>query len=103
MFHKVLMTGGVALLAVSALGATAHAQEQSRAPVPTTPTTLSVGDVTTTSTTQPATSVERSSDDNVASTGPHDYVAWVSLAGVASLALGVSLRGKRADGNHWRS
>lgn len=102
MFHKVLMTGGVALLTVSALGATAHAQEQSRAPVPTTPTSLSVGGVTTTSTTQPATSVQRSTDSNVANTGPHDYVAWVSLAGVASLALGVSLRGRRADGNHWR-
>jgi hypothetical protein len=107
MLQKVLMTGGAALLTLSALGATAFAQEQSRAPVPTTPTsttatTLSVGGVAGTTTTQPATSVQRSTEDGVANTGPHDYIAWVSLAGVVSVALGVSMRGRRADGNHWR-
>ena len=105
MFRKVLMTGGAVLLTLSAVAATfgipAFAQEVARAPVPTTPTssTLSTGTVTT----QPAT-VERSSQDatGVANTGPHDYVAWLSLAGVASVALGVSMRGRRADGSHWR-
>jgi hypothetical protein len=100
MFRKLLVMGGLGLLAISAFGADARAQEQTRAPVPTTPTsisptTLSVGGTTTT---QPVTSVERST----AETGPHDYVGWVSLAGVASIALGISLRGRRADGNHWR-
>ena len=104
MFRKVLMTAGVALLTVSALGVGARAQEQSRAPVPTTPTsssgetttTLSLGGTSATTTTV-ATSVERST----ANTGPHDYVAWVSLAGVVSLALGISMRGRRANGNHY--
>jgi hypothetical protein len=107
MFRKMLMTAGVALLTVSALGVGARAQEQSRAPVPTTPTsssgatttTLSLGGTAATTTTVPATSVERST----ANTGPHDYVGWVSLGGVVSLALGISMRGRRADGNHyWR-
>lgn len=106
MFRKVLMTGGAALLTVSALGVGARAQEQSRAPVPTTPTTLSVGGTTTS---QPA-AVERSTDTTaavagtagMAGTGPHDYVAWVSLAGVAAMAMGISMRGRRADGAHWR-
>ena len=102
MFRKVLVVGGVGLLTVSALGGSAGAQEQSRAPVPTTPTsssqtTLSTGSATTT--TQPPTSVERSTAD----TGPHDYVGWLSLAGVVSIAAGISMRGRRADGNHfWR-
>jgi hypothetical protein len=103
MFRKVLMTGGVGLLTVSAFGVGARAQEQPRAPVPTTPTTLSLGGTTTS---QPV-AVERSTATTAAAagmagTGPHDYVAWVSLAGIASLALGVSMRGRRADGNHWR-
>ena len=93
------------LLTVSALGSSAGAQEQSRAPVPTTPTsssqtTLSVGGSSATSTTLPPTSVERST----ANTGPHDYVGWLSLAGVISIAAGISMRGRRAEGNHyWRS
>jgi hypothetical protein len=105
MFRKVLLTGGVGLLTVSALGVGARAQEQSRAPVPTTPTTLSVGGTTTTA----PVSVERSTDTTavagaapMAGTGPHDYVAWVTLAGVVAVALGASMRGRRADGDHWR-
>jgi hypothetical protein len=74
--------------------------------VPTTPTTLSVGGPTTS---QPA-AVERSTDTTaavgattgMAGTGPHDYVAWLSLAGVVSMAMGISMRGRRADGEHWR-
>ncbi|HVT78945.1 MAG TPA: hypothetical protein VHD87_18025 [Acidimicrobiales bacterium] len=71
--------------------------------VPETTTTLSVGGDTsvTTATTQPATTVTRSTD-GMASTGPHDYVWWVSLAGVFAVATGVSMRGRRADGSHWR-
>jgi hypothetical protein len=104
MFRKLLVVGGVGLLTVSALGSSAGAQEQSRAPVPTTPTsssqtTLSVGGATGTTTTQPGATVERST----ANTGPHDYVGWLSLAGVVSIAAGISMRGRRADGNHyWR-
>ena len=101
MFRKLLVMGGLGLLAISAFGADARAQEQSRAPVPTTPTsssptTLSLDGTTTT---QPVTTVERST---TADTGPHDYVGWVSLGGVASIAVGMSLRGRRAAGSHWR-
>jgi hypothetical protein len=101
MFRKLLVMGGLGLLTISAFGANARAQEQSRAPVPTTPTSTSPTTLFTggtTSTTQPATTVERSTAD----TGPHDYVGWVSLAGVASIAVGISFRGRRANGNHWR-
>ena len=92
MFRKVLVAGGMLLLAVSA----PLARAQEGAPVPTTPTTSAFG--VTTSTTQPPTTVERS---GVASTGPHDYVGWLSLAGVVSVALGISLRGRRANGAHF--
>jgi hypothetical protein len=102
MFRKLLVTGGVGLLAVSAFGSGARAQEVSRAPVPTTPTSEATGTsgaAATTSTTQPPTIVERSTAD----TGPHDYVGWVSIAGVVSIAAGISMRGRRADGRHyWR-
>lgn len=101
MFRKVLVTGGMALLVVSTLlGVQARAQEG--APVPTTPTTEFTADATTTSTSQPLTTVQRTTT-GMAGTGPHDYVAWVSLAGVLSIAVGISMRGRRAEGNHyWR-
>ncbi|MEY2417341.1 MAG: hypothetical protein QOG90_21 [Actinomycetota bacterium] len=98
MFRKLLVTGGVGLLTVSALGVGARAQEQSRAPVPTTPTTLSVGVERSTDTT---TTTAATGTTGMAGTGPHDYVAWVSLAGVLALAMGASMRGRRADGQHW--
>src|SRR5262245_38614102 len=99
MFRKLLVVGGVGLLSMSALGISARAQEQSRAPVPTTPTRSSVTFFTATSTTQPATTVQRST----ANTGPNDYVGWVSVAGVVAIAAGISMRGRRAVGRHyWR-
>jgi hypothetical protein len=106
MFRKLLVVGGAGLLTVSALGSSAGAQEQSRAPVPTTPTSgqtattlaTGAGAAGATTTTQPTTTVERST----ANTGPHDYIGWLSIAGVVSIAAGISMRGRRADGAHFR-
>ena len=88
MFRKGLVAGGTALLVVSTLlGVPARAQDAPGS--------------TTTSTTQPPTTVQRTTE-GMAGTGPHDYVGWVSLLGVMSVAAGISMRGRRADGNHWR-
>ena len=51
------------------------------------------------STTQPTTVVTRSG--GVADTGPRDYVGRLTLLGVVSVAVGVAMRGRRADGAHW--
>src|SRR5687768_1234804 len=96
MIRKLLVTGAMGLLAVSAWTTPAAAQF---APVPTTPTSAPTAP-TTTSTTEPRTTVQRSTE--VATTGPRDRIGLLSLAGVVLFAVGVSLRGRRATGVHWR-
>ncbi|HUR78794.1 MAG TPA: excalibur calcium-binding domain-containing protein [Acidimicrobiales bacterium] len=55
---------------------------------------------TATATTEPPTTVTRSSDD-MAGTGPRDWVGGITLGGVVIYALGFALRGKRSTGVHW--
>ena len=61
-------------------------------------TTLAV--IPTTTTTQPVTTVDRSTDQ-MANSGPRDAVGVISLFGVIAFAVGFALRGRRAAGVHW--
>jgi hypothetical protein len=98
MFRKLLLAGAIALLALAPSLAPVRAQQF--APVPTSPTTAPpapVATAPTTSTTEPATTVDRTAGD-FADTGPRDWIGWITMAGVVAIALGVTLRGKRAPG-----
>src|SRR5690348_11404176 len=103
MFRKLVMAGAMGLLAVAPSVAPALAQQF--APVPTSPsptstTAPSAVPAATTSTTEPVTTVQRSTDD-FATTGPRDWVGLITLGGVVSFALGIALRGKRAPGQFY--
>lgn len=54
---------------------------------------------TTTSTTAPAATVERTT--STANTGPNDYLPFVAAGGLLALGAGIQMRGRRTPGSHW--
>jgi hypothetical protein len=53
----------------------------------------------TTSTTAPGTTVERTT--STANTGPNDYLYFVAAGGMVALGAGMQMRGRRSAGAHW--
>lgn len=74
--------------------------EDRPAPFDRTPVNRGGTQPATTTTTEPAVTVDRSTDD-FADTGPRDWVGLITLVGVVSFTVGVALRGKRSTGVHW--